>query len=269
MDRKPVVAGQFYPGTKKDWEAKVREYMQPEPGKDKVKAKLIMLPHAGHIFSGHVAGATLARTEISDTVLLLGPNHTGHGQPIAVWPDGTWRIPEAELEVDADLAQAVIASDAQIVPDQEAHRAEHSLEVLLPFLWVVNPRTRIVPACISLPDRDKLKDMAQNVAQVIKDRGQEVTLVVSSDMSHFLPEDEAKAQDDLALQAILKLDPDGLWDAVARHRITMCGILPMYVGLHIALSMGASQAELVRYATSGDVIGDRSHVVGYAGVIVS
>ncbi|MFP4257625.1 MAG: AmmeMemoRadiSam system protein B [Desulfovermiculus sp.] len=269
MDRKPVVAGQFYPGSKSEWEGKVREYLQPEAGRDKVQARLVMLPHAGHIFSGHVAGATLARVDLASTLLLLGPNHSGQGQPAAVWPDGKWELPGAYLEVDAELAQAVVQADPDLTADYDAHRAEHSLEVLLPFLWAMDPQAMIVPMCISLPDREKLKRIAGNLVQVLTTWKSRVSLVVSSDMSHFLPEDEAKSQDDLALQAILDLDPEKLLEVVARHRISMCGILPMYMGLHIAVAMGAKKAELVRYATSGDVIGDRSHVVGYAGVIVS
>lgn len=269
MDRKPTVAGQFYPGSKQEWEKKVREYLQPQTGVDKRQAKLVMLPHAGHVFSGHVAGATLAQVSLPLSILLLGPNHTGQGEGIAVWPDGQWQIPGAHLEVDSELAGAIIDADPVATSDYQAHRAEHSLEVLLPFLWAQNPESKIVPVCISLPDRDKLEHLAQNIAQVLKNWKGEVGLVVSSDMSHFLPEEEAKTQDDMALQSILSLDPDQLLDVVARHRISMCGILPMYVGLKIALALGAQKAELVRYATSGDVIGDRSHVVGYAGVIVS
>ncbi|MDZ7760007.1 MAG: AmmeMemoRadiSam system protein B [Desulfovermiculus sp.] len=269
MDRKPVVAGQFYPGSKQEWEGKVREYLLSETRGDTIQAKLVMLPHAGHIFSGHVAGATLAKVNLPSSVLLLGPNHTGQGEAVAVWPDGNWLLPDAHLEVDADLARAIIESDPTLAADDQAHRSEHSLEVLLPFLWARDPQTKIVPVCISLPDKDKLDRLAENIAHVLKAWHSDVGLVVSSDMSHFLPEDEAKAQDDMALQAILDLDPDKLLEVVARHRISMCGILPMFVGLKIASALGAKQAELVRYATSGDVIGDRSHVVGYAGVIVS
>jgi hypothetical protein len=228
-----------------------------------------MLPHAGHVFSGHVAGAALARTDLAPTALLLGPNHTGQGESAAVWPDGKWLLPDAALEVDAELAQALISADPELKADPEAHRAEHSLEVLLPFLWAANPEMKIVPVCISLFDRDKLQRMAHNIAGVLKSWKSGVTLVVSSDMSHFLPEDEAKAKDDMALQAILDCDPEKLLNVVAQERISMCGILPMYVGLLAAKELGADTAELVRYATSGDVIGDRSHVVGYAGVIVS
>jgi len=269
MDRKPIVAGQFYPGSKEEWEKKVREYLQPEEGQAKVQAKLVMLPHAGHMFSGHVAGATLARVELPSTLLLLGPNHSGQGQPAAVWPDGSWQLPGAKLEVDSQLASKVIEADPDLSADTKAHKAEHSLEVLLPFVWAMNPETSIVPICISLPDRQKLTRIAKSLASLLQSLDKDVGLVVSSDMSHFLPEDEAKAQDDLALQAILDLDPDRLLEVVAKNQISMCGILPMYLGLKVALEMGAETSQLVRYATSGDVIGDRSHVVGYAGVIVS
>ncbi len=269
MDRKPVVAGQFYPGTQQEWEPKVREYMKPQPESGTVPAKLVMLPHAGHMFSGHVAGATLSRTELAPTVVLMGPNHTGLGKPGAVWPEGTWQIPGAHLDVDTALARAIIDSDPELVADYEAHRAEHSLEVLLPFLWAKNPRTKIVPICISITSRDTLQRIARNIFQIIQSWKTQVSLVVSSDMSHFLSEDEAKSQDNLALQAILDLDPENLLDVVIRHQISMCGILPMYIGLHAALALGAQKAELVKYATSGDIIGDKSQVVGYAGVIVS
>ncbi len=268
MDRQPVVDGKFYPGDKESWEQGVISYLNQDSSGPLRSPILVMLPHAGHVFSGGVAGMTLARSRLNDTVVLLGPNHTGQGQKLALWPDGSWNLPGASLRVNQALAQDILKASPAIRPDTTAHQHEHSLEVILPFLWAMNKQTSIVPICVSEPDLPTLLSVGQDLARVIKDHGSEVSAVVSSDMSHFISQKEAETQDQKALQAIQELDPERLYTVVRENGISMCGVLPMTIGLAMARDLGASQAEVVRYATSGDVIGDYSHVVGYAGVLI-
>ncbi|WP_045219179.1 AmmeMemoRadiSam system protein B [Desulfonatronum thioautotrophicum] len=266
MDRNPVVAGKFYPGTQQAWEAEVRGLLPPADTAH--KAYLAMLPHAGYMYSGAIAGKTLAEVHVPETVLLLGPNHTGQGSPLALWPEGRWLLPGAHLDVDATLAQHILEAIPEIQADHQAHLQEHSLEVILPFLWAIQPQTKIVPLAVAEPRLDVLQHTAQELAKVLKKWPSPVLILVSSDMSHFVSADQAKEKDTLALQAALARTPEKLYATVRDERISMCGMLPMVLGLSTANQLGASHARLIAYGTSGDVTGEFSQVVGYAGVVV-
>lgn len=269
MNRRPVVAGQFYPGQADQVEAMVAEFLSKAGEKAQERTLLAMAPHAGYMFSGPVAGQTLGRANLAKTVLLLGPNHTGMGSRFAVWSAGTWELPGGGLNVREDLAQKLIKSDARLVSDQAAHAREHSLEVILPFLRALDPDTAIVPVAIGEPRLEELLGVGESVGRVLSGWKEPVSIVVSSDMSHYVSHEEAKRRDALALKPILDLDPAGAFRAVRENGISMCGIMPMTVGLVAAKLLGASKAELVAYATSGEASGDYAQVVGYAGVLVS
>ncbi len=268
MIRRPVVAGRFYPGSAQALRREVAGYLALADPELAGPAVLAMSPHAGYVFSGAVAGRTLGAATLPDTLLLLGPNHTGRGARLAVWPEGAWEIPGTAVPVDAGLAGELLAAEPRLVADRAAHLAEHSLEVLLPFLREKNPALRIVPVAVAEPDPAVLDGVGRAVAAAIRQHGEPVGIVVSSDMSHYVTHDTAKRRDALALSRVLDLDPMGLLSVVRREGITMCGVLPMGLGLVAALELGASQAVLAAYATSGEVSGDMEQVVGYAGVLV-
>lgn len=269
MDRQPVVAGRFYDAHPDRLYGMVDGFLGLGVSKQTEPTVLAMAPHAGYVFSGGVCGKTLALANLAPTVLLLGPNHTGRGDRFALWSEGGWNIPGGRVPIDADLASAVMASSPQITPDTAAHVQEHSLEVILPFLYRMNPETTIVPIAISAHVFDDLQAVGTAIGQTLKSFDRPVSIVVSSDMSHYISHDEAKARDEMALNAAVNLDPRGLFDTVRSNNISMCGILPMTTGLFAALEMGATKGELVAYATSGEVSGDFEQVVGYAGVLVS
>lgn len=269
MNRKPVVAGQFYPGRADQLSSMVGEFLSKAGEKAQERTILAMSPHAGYIFSGTVAGLTLGRANLAKTVLLLGPNHTGMGSRFAVWSAGVWDLPGGGLRVDEELARALLDSDARLVPDQAAHAREHSLEVLLPFLRAIDPETSIVPVAVGEPRLEALLAVGEAVGKVLADWREPVSIVVSSDMSHYVSHEDAKRRDALALKPILDLDPAEAYRVVRENGITMCGIMPLTVGLTAAKALGASKAELVAYATSGEASGDYAQVVGYAGVLVS
>jgi hypothetical protein len=268
MNRQPVVAGQFYPGSPTTLQEQVRGFLDQAPAPDAEPALLAMVPHAGYVFSGAVCGKTLGAANLTPLIVLIGPNHTGRGHPLAVWPDGRWEAPGGGLPVDEPTAKAVIDAGAGFSADTAAHRQEHSLEVVVPFLQTAQPDARLVPISAALPDPGKLTDAGRALAAVLKAQDQPFTLVVSSDMSHFVSESFAKKQDQKALDAIQNLDPAGLFNTVRDNDISMCGVMPMTLGLAAAVELGASKARLVDYATSADATGDRARVVGYAGVIV-
>ena len=266
--RQPVVAGRFYPA---DPAALARETAAYLAEADKPSGRptiLAMAPHAGAVYSGPVAGKTLGAASLADTLLLLGPNHTGRGARLAVWPAGIWRIPGQDVPVDEALAAALLTASPRLTPDREAHLGEHSLEVLLPFLRRVRPDCRIVPVAVAEPDVAALADAAVAMAAVLARWPQPVSVVVSSDMSHYVSQETAKKLDSLALSRVLALDPEGLCRVVRQAGLSMYGALPMALGLFIVLALGARSARLAAYATSGEASGDFEQVVGYAGVLV-
>lgn len=268
MNRKPVVAGQFYPGSRDKWLEEVREYLV-SGSPSQARARAAMVPHAGYPFSGGVAGRTLARARPGRRVLLLGPNHTGMGKPFAVWSAGVWELPGASVPVNEELASGVLQAHSALEEDQSAHLREHSLEVVLPFLYALDETTQIVPVAVAETDPKTLVAVGEALADVVSSQSEPVSLVISSDMSHFISADKAKQQDELALREIVDLNPEGLFETVTKNRISMCGVLPMTVGLAMARKLGCTGGELVEYANSGDFIGDYSSVVGYAGVVIN
>ena len=266
--RQPVVAGRFYPADPAALARETAAYLA-EAGQSSGRPTLLaMAPHAGAVYSGPVAGKTLGAANLADTLLLLGPNHTGRGARLSLWPAGIWRIPGQEVPVDEALATALLDAAPRLAPDHEAHVGEHSLEVLLPFLRQVRPDCRIVPVAVAEPELAVLTDVGAAMAGVLAGWPTPVTVVVSSDMSHYVSQATAQKLDSLALSRVLALDPEGLYRVVRETGITMCGVLPMVLGLCIVLGLGATSARLAAYATSGEVSGDYDQVVGYAGVLV-
>lgn len=269
FDRIPVVAGQFYPGDAETLDQEVRAYLSQAEDKAQAPTLLAMAPHAGWVYSGAVAGATLGHANLAETVLLLGPNHTGMGKPLAVWPRGRWLFPGGGLEVDEELAALLMEKEHRLEPDRAAHLREHSLEVLVPFLAALNPAMKIVPIAVAQPDAETLMAVGKTLGRTLRGLGREVSLVVSSDMSHFVTHEEAQELDGQALDPALALNPALFHQTVRQGGISMCGVLPMTLALAAAIELGASETEITGYATSGEVNGDLSRVVGYAGFVAS
>lgn len=266
--RRPVVAGQFYPLGPGDLKKQIENFIDQDVNKLDVIA--CMLPHAGYIYSGRVAALTVSRIKLKDKIILLGPNHTGEGQPFSIMTEGVWQTPFGEVEIDSDLAGAILSHSQYLQADTAAHTYEHSLEVELPILQYFKPTFQIVPICILSNQLSVLKEIGEAVAKGIKEKKSEnaCLLVASSDMTHYEPEAVAKKKDEQAIQTILELDEDKLRQKVQGLDISMCGYAPVSVMLVSAKLLGAKKGELVRYQTSGDITDDRSSVVGYAGVII-
>ncbi len=265
--RRPVVAGRFYPGDAAALRREVEGYLVPGRPEGDAPTLLAMVPHAGYVFSGAVAGRTIGAARLADTLILLGPNHTGLGRRLAVWESGAWSVPGFTVPVDGELAAAFLAAEPRLVADRAAHRDEHSLEVVLPFVCVRRPDCRIVPVAVAEPGPEALRDVALSMAGVLLERDQAATVLVSSDMSHYVTQDAARRLDARALARAVALDPEGLYRVVREEGISMCGVLPMVLGIHLAKALGAREAALVDYATSGETTGDFDQVVGYAGIL--
>lgn len=266
MVRRPAVAGQFYSASEKNLTKQLEE--MTEKIQPKEKAVGVILPHAGYIYSGSVAGAVVSRIVIPETIILLGPNHTGIGSTFSLYKKGRWQTPLGEINIDSDLAELINAESALVSEDESAHTYEHSLEVQLPFFQHFKKDFSIVPIVLSKADIDACKELANGIAAAIQSFKKNVLIVASSDMTHYETEEFAKRNDNIALESILKLDEDTLLEKIGEYNITMCGYIPVIVMLSAAKSLGAKSAKLVKYQTSAKVSGDYEAVVGYAGVIV-
>lgn len=265
--RPPAVAGRFYPADPDSLLADVNSYLSPleEP----VAALGCIVPHAGYMYSGHVAGAVYARLVLPHRFIILCPNHTGRGQPLAINSEGTWQTPLGEAHIDSALAESLKGKFSLLSEDYEAHRAEHALEVQLPFLQARLREFTFVPIAIGTGQFEVLAALGEVLAHVIQESGEKVLIIASSDMNHYEPDDVTRVKDNLAIQAILALDARGLFDVVREKQVSMCGYGPTVAMITAAKRMGASSAQLIRYATSGDVSGERDWVVGYAGIVVA
>jgi AmmeMemoRadiSam system protein B len=278
--RTPAVAGRFYPGRAEDLLREVREFTSPsktpiETGR--IDAIGCVAPHAGYIYCGGVAGAVYSRLKIPERCVILCPNHTGKGRPLAIMANTTWQTPLGEVAADADMAARLLRRFPALEEDSAAHRAEHAIEVQLPFLQASRPELKIVPIAIGTSDFDVLRGLGETLAEVIADHHEEdqkterqakVLIIASSDMNHYESDTITRIKDHKAIARVLAMDARGLWEVVLNEDISMCGFGPTVVMLTAAKLLGATSATLVKYATSGDVSGDYDSVVGYAGIIV-
>ncbi len=238
-----------------------------EPTRNQEKGICVVSPHAGFVYSGPVAGAVFSSVQLPDRYVVLGPSHRGIQSRLAIMKQGAWETPFGEVPVDSRLAEHILHHSEGISEDPPAHRDEHSLEVQLPFIQYFKKEVSIVPICIApQASYEDLEDLGIAVAKGIRDAEDEVMIVASTDMSHYVDQEVAREKDFLAIDKILKLDASGLYETVQRERISMCGFQPTTSALIASIELGAETAELIKYQTSGDVTGNFREVVGYAGI---
>jgi AmmeMemoRadiSam system protein B len=259
--RRPAVAGMFYPSNRESLLAMLREFVDYHPD-DSVIA--CVSPHAGYVYSGRTAGRVYSLIPQVETYVIVGPNHTGYGSPVALSTD-TWLTPLGEVEVDMEFVEAMPKKIVDL--DETAHRFEHSLEVQVPFLQYINMgrKFKIVPICMGMQDEETAREVAEEIITAKEETGKEIVVVASSDMHHYLPDDECRRLDELVIKAILSMDVSKYYKTIYDLQASVCGYGCIGVAMFYAKSKGA-RAELVEYSTSGDVA-DKSSVVGYAGIV--
>ncbi|MBP2682552.1 MAG: hypothetical protein H6Q79_591 [Deltaproteobacteria bacterium] len=265
MNRIPAVAGQFYPGTASGLSRALLTLTREV--KDRLQAIGVVVPHAGYVYSGAVAGEVFSSIRVPERAVLFCPNHTGAGADAAVMSRGAWRMPWGDVPIDEELAARLRTACPLLREDASAHAREHSLEVQLPFLHRFRADVRFVPVALGRLSLEECRDLGESVADAIAGDAERPLLVASSDMSHYVPDAVARKKDGMAIDRMLALDPEGLYRTVRTERISMCGVLPAAVVLFAARRLGATSARLVKYATSGDVSRDLDQVVGYAGLV--
>ena len=269
--RQPAVAGRFYPSSPERLRSEVERYTSSVAEVDappKLRALGCVVPHAGYMYSGHVAGAVYRRLELPQRLVILCPNHTGAGEPLAIMSEGAWHTPLGDAAIDEQLANELKGRMPLLSEDSEAHLAEHALEVQLPFLQLRAPGFRFVPIAIGTVNFEVLSALGASIGNTLAQQQERVLVVASSDMNHYESDSVTRVKDRRAIDQLLALDPRGLYHTVRDGNISMCGYGPSVAMLTAARKLGATKAELIRYATSGDVSGDKDMVVGYAGIAV-
>jgi AmmeMemoRadiSam system protein B len=265
--RPPAVAGSFYPSDPGELARQIDDFTIG--GAEKILARGCIVPHAGYIYSGHVAGAVYASLRIPTRCILLGPRHIPRGEPLAILTEGSWQTPLGEAHIDTALAAALARACPRLREDPVAHQREHSIEVQIPFLQrLVGEGLRFVPVVLATDRIPVIEELGHAVAQAISAEPEPVLVIASTDMNHYENESITREKDHLAIERILALDPRGLYDTVRFGEISMCGYAATVAMLIAMRDLGGKEAQLIRYATSGEITGDRDQVVGYAGFIV-
>ena len=266
--RPAAVAGTFYPGDAAALLRLVDECIANGPNV-KERWPAVMVPHAGLIYSGRIAGGVLNRIQIPDTVIIIAPKHTSYGVDWAVAPNDTWQLPGATLQSDTQLARLLVERIDGLQLDAAAHAREHAIEVELPLLARLAPRVKVVGIAIGRGSLEQCRRFGQQLAAVISELPSPPLLVISSDMNHFASDTRNRELDEIALTAMETLDPAELLTAVTSHNISMCGVLPAVIVMETLKCLNQlTHIARAGYSTSADVSGEKSKVVGYAGMLL-
>jgi AmmeMemoRadiSam system protein B len=264
--RPAAVAGTFYDADPEALAHAVDELLAGDRSAEEWPAALV--PHAGLRFSGRIAAAVLRRLKIPKQVIVIGPKHTPHGMDWAVAPQQTWSLPGGSMASDPVLALRLCQAIPGLEMDAAAHQREHAIEVELPLLARLAPDAKVVGIAIGHGDLESCRRFAEGLAEVLRTRDEMPLLLISSDMNHFATDSENRRLDALALDALERRDPELLFRTVTDHSISMCGMLPAVIVLETLRLLGRlTKTERIGYATSADVTGDTSRVVGYAGML--
>lgn len=276
MKRNPAVAGTFYEAEADTLKKRIEWcfHHQLGPGEipkigDKRRLKAVIAPHAGYIYSGPIAAHTyhaVAADGFPETFIILCPNHTGMGSGISLMQKGEWITPLGLVKIDEELATELLESSRIIDIDESAHLGEHSCEVHLPFLQYFNKDFKIVPICMWMQDPETAREVGNAITDASP--GKDVLIIASTDFTHYEPAEVAYKNDQKVLEAILSLDENRMYERIYQYNVSMCGYGPVAASIVAAKGLGAESGKLLKYATSGDITGDNSSVVGYASVIL-
>jgi MEMO1 family protein len=266
LTREPSVAGQFYPADSHELRHTIESFLDKD--QSPMKAKAVIVPHAGYIYSGQVAGKVFSAIHVPNRMIMLGPNHSGRGEALSLYPEGGWRTPLGVATVDAELNQLLLHECPELKEDAAAHRREHGIEVQIPFIQVLQPGFQFSSICVGTIHYASLEALGHGLAKVIQSAKESVLLVASSDMTHYESADAATGQDRFAIDRILDIDPQGLYRVVIEKGITMCGFAPAVAILVACCDLGATSGRLIEYTNSGAASGDYDRVVAYAGIAI-
>jgi AmmeMemoRadiSam system protein B len=278
--RYPAVAGSWYAGTPNSLRNQIEELFTHRLGPGSLPQTVkegprnivgLVVPHAGYMASGPVAAHAyhhLADDGKPDIIVIFGPNHTGRGSALSIMNEGAWRTPLGDVEIDTETADQILQASRIVDVDERAHAYEHSIELQLPFLqYLYGSEFKFVPVCFMMQDLMSSQEVGKAVAEAL--RGKNALVIASSDMTHYEPQERAEKKDKMAIDAALAMDETQYYNTVEAYGISTCGYGPVIAVIKAAKELDAKKAQLLCYKTSGDVLGDRSAVVGYASISFS
>ncbi|MBS3926992.1 MAG: MEMO1 family protein [Nitrosarchaeum sp.] len=272
--RTPAVAGMFYPNEKKELKKLIKQCFLHNlgPGKippSNIKKKIfgVICPHAGYVYSGPIACNSFYEisSDLPDLFIIIGPNHWGIGSSVATMTDTKWETPLGEVEVDSKIAEEISKLTDIIEIDNFSHSREHSLEVQIPMLQEIVANFKIVPIALINQSKEIAIKVGTAVAKIAQKN--KVMIIGSSDFTHYESNEFAHKQDSALIEPILELDVDRFYDVLHKRDISACGYGAIASTMIACKEIGATKGELLKYATSGDISGDKSSVVGYGSII--
>ncbi|NYB52777.1 MAG: AmmeMemoRadiSam system protein B [Methanobacteriaceae archaeon] len=278
MIRRPAVAGMFYEADGNALKERIKWCYLHQIGPGMIPGEIgtkrsirgLISPHAGYVYSGPVAAHSffkLAADGMPETLVILCPNHTGMGSGLSTMTEMSWLTPLGEVEVDREFALALMDEYSLLDDDPSAHLQEHSCEVQLPFLQEISPDFKMVPISMMMQDMETSHELGLAIAQTSNDLGRDVVVIASTDFTHYQPHEVAQTHDTKVLEAIKEMDEELMVNQIRKYNVTMCGYGPVIATITASKTMGANEAKILKYATSGDTGGDYSSVVGYGSAV--
>ncbi|MCX7919404.1 MAG: AmmeMemoRadiSam system protein B [bacterium] len=267
--RQPSVSGHLYPADPEKLKDLIQSFLPKKKGAQEPVLGIIV-PHSGYNFCGNILAATYQRVVLPETIIILGPNHSQQGDPMALFARGLWQTPLGEVEVDTKLALEIKLHSKDLLDEPEAHESEHAIEVQLPMLqYFAQKKFKIVPITIATyKDATIGFELGFAIARAINTLNKQVTIIATTDLTQDESQEMANRKDQRIINAILRLEPQGVVTTIRRYGAKVCGSAAVVAMLTAVKELGASQAELVQYGTSGDATGDYSKVWGFAGILI-
>lgn len=277
-NREPIAAGRFYPKDPTVLRDKIKKCFKKENGPGRLPEKKeftrnikgAIVPHAGYNYSGPVAAHAyleLAESKTKDTVIVIGPNHTGLGGDVSIQTEGKWEFPIGEMKIDSSLANKIAELDF-VNEDSSAFAKEHSIEVQLPFLrYTYGSKVKFVPICMLNQTHEMSKKLGLALAELLKQVDKDVVVLGTSDFTHYMPQKVAEKKDKKFIEPLLVMDDTLFMEKVLSHDSSICGYGVISTTLIVSKNLGSKSGTLLKYATSGDISGRKNNVVGYASII--
>ena len=273
--REPAVSGIFYPKGNNELNENIESLFKDlnfgpgmlPPSSSSERIYGMVCPHAGYMYSGAVAANGYYHLSSSrfESAIILGPNHYGLGSDVAIMGKGSWKTPLGQIDIDTELAQDIHQNCTLVSYDELAHSRDHCIEVQLPFLQYIKHQFKIVPIILINQGKNMSMKLGNGIYKSIKKRN--LVSIASSDLTHYEPNSQAHEKDNLLISAILSLDIEKFYSILLSFNVTACGYGAIATVMEISKRMGAKKGKLLKYATSGDVVGDNKSVVGYSSIL--
>ena len=269
--KSPNVAGGFYPSDPVILAHNISQFIQQAGDiNNDASVEVMIAPHAGYQYSGSVAGYAYKSVSKNPykTIVIIAPSHFYPFNGAAIWPKGVFQTPLGNVAIDEDFALGLMGEVSNLKASAEVFNQEHAVEVEIPFIQQTFPNAKIVPILMGQPNINDCQQLAQGLNKMIGDR-RDVLVIISSDMSHYHPYEEAKRIDQQTLKLIEALNIQEFWNGNLNRTIEMCGFVPVTVGMFLAAMRNHRLVNVLKYANSGDTAGDKAKVVGYSSITFS